>query len=147
MSAAAFRQCLAEGDYRGMCQLQAALYPHLPRPKTDTDAEVAMHMARTQTGSLEFRLRAWSHRWLTERSLPSQMPDHLKPQAERMYPRVVAAVGIGVKAGHPDRVPLAEAIQGAMSDAVLEMFADGVQDSARVTARMQEARRRVMRGA
>lgn len=128
-----------------MRRLQAALYPHLPCPKTDSDAEIALHMARTQTNALEFRLRAWSHRWLIERSLPSQMPDHLKPQAERMYPRVVAAVGIGVKAGHPDRAPLAEAIQGAMSNAVLEMFADGIRDSVRVTARMQEARRRILR--
>lgn len=71
------------------------------------------------------------------------MPDDLKPKAERIYPRIVSAVGIAVKATNPRRKSHALAIQSAMSDAVAEAYADGKTDPAFVSQRMKEARERI----
>ena len=144
---AAFQECLVEGDFRRMRRLSAEMAPHLPQPRTDTEAEIALHMARTQAESMSLRARAYSHQWLGERCLPSQLPDLLKPTAERMVPQVVEAVGIAVKATNPRRVEEARAVQKAMSDVVEEMFADGDRDPVLVSQRMAEARERVYRGA
>ncbi len=121
--------------------------PAYPAPKTDAEAEVTMHVTRTDSAWLAFSKRAYSHAWLTERGYPSKLPDHLRPAAERVYPRVVDAVGLSVRAGSPDRAPLAQAIQGAMEIAVHEMYADGVRDPVRVREHMQAARRATLRRA
>jgi hypothetical protein len=63
----------------------------------DAKTLVMLHMARTAAKSIPMGLRAYSHRWLVDHGLPSQLPDELKPKAERMYPQVVSAVGIAVK--------------------------------------------------
>lgn len=88
-----------------------------------------MHRARTEASSLRFRLRAYSHRWLVDRGIPSGLPDELRPKAERIYPVVVDAVGVSV---HSRRREEAKAIQTAMSSKVLEMYADGDKDPALV---------------
>ena len=141
-AAGAFLQCLVEGDYRGVRRLFAALHPHLPAPASDEQAEIALHMARTQTQSVPFDLRAWSHSWLVERGYPSQLPDELKPKAERIYPRVVSAVGIAMKATNPDRQPETLYIRGKMEAVVADMFATdkGVPDPELVSKRMLETR-------
>ncbi len=72
------------------------------------------------------------------------MPDELKPKAERIYPRIVEAVGVSVKA-MGGNIPLAKAIERAMSDAAAEAYADGNRNPAFIKQRMQEARERVMR--
>jgi hypothetical protein len=145
--AAAFRDCLEDGDFRRMRTLFATVAPHLPQPQTDEQAEISLHMARTQTASLGFSLRAWSHKWLRERNLPSQLPDFLLPAYERLYPTVVDGVGIAVRATRPERVDQAIAVRTSMENAVLEMFADGVRDPTRVSARMMEARDKTLRQA
>jgi hypothetical protein len=63
----------------------------------DAKTLVMLHMARTAAKSIPMGLRAYSHRWLVDHGLPSQLPDELKPKAERMYPQVVSAVGIADK--------------------------------------------------
>ena len=90
---------------------------------------------------MQFRKRAYSHSWLRERFLPSQLPDELKPRAERMYPVVFGAVGISTKT----RSPLALAVRGAMEDVVLEAYADKRTQPAFLRGRMREARAKVLR--
>jgi hypothetical protein len=139
----AFRQCLIDLDVVGVCDLWFRTAPHLPQPKNNDEALVTLHYARTQAGSIPVRLRCYSHSWLCERGLPSGLPDWLKPKAARLYPHKVNAVGIAVKALSVASAPRAQAIEKAMSDAVLECFADGVTDSNVIKARMDEARLKV----
>ena len=127
------------------CRLWAHVSPHLPQPQTDHDALViVIHHARTQALSMAFKLRAYSHRWLTERGLPSGLPDILRPAAERVYPRIVTGVGIAVKPTSPRRAQEAIALRGAMSDAVAEAYADGRTEPEYVKMRMSEARERFL---
>lgn len=139
---AEMRRCLEDGDVQGVRKLWAHLSPHLPQPVSDLDALKVMHMARTHAASVKFRLRAYSHHWLTEHGLPSGLPDHLRPRAERMYPRIVDAVGIAVKSRLPD---LRLELETAMSAAVMEAYADNRKDPSFVKARMMEARERVLK--
>lgn len=142
--AAQFRQCLQDGDLAALRGLWAQVMPHLPQPQTDAQALIVMHRARTEAQSVTFRARAWSHRWLTERALPSGLPDGLKPRAERLYPVIVDAVGICVKASSELMKPAARMIQQAMSDAVADAYAEGRKDPVFVRQRMKEARGRVV---
>lgn len=146
MSAAAMRQCLEDCDVARLRRLWGEVCPHLPLPTTDEAMLVALHIARTQAASIKFSLRAYSHRWLTERALPSGLPDWLKPRAERMYPVIADAVGISVNTS-PRRRELGNAVRTAMSDAVMEAYADGRRDPTFVKDRMMEARERVLRSA
>jgi hypothetical protein len=137
-----FRDCLERLDVAGVRAIWATVAPHLPVPPTDELTLVAIHRARTQAESVRFPLRAYSHRWLEERGLPSGLPDALRPKAERMYPVVAEAVGISVTSSVPG---LAKAVQGAMSEAVLDAYASGRREPEFVKARMLDARDRVKR--
>jgi|SRR5215467_1161741 len=139
----AFRRCLIEFDVVGICDLWFKVSPHLPQPKNNEEALVTIHYARTAAGTIPVRLRCYSHSWLAERSLPSALPDWLKPKAARLYPHEVKAVGIAVKAMSETSVSRARAIEKAMSNAVLECYADGVHDPDVIKARMDAARLRV----
>jgi hypothetical protein len=146
VSALAFRNLLEQGDVDGLCAAWGTLFPGMPQPDTREQAEIVMHRARTETQSLALAPRAWSHRWLTERDLPSGLPDALRPSAERMYPRVALAVGISVNMRSAWMRPAVAEVRGAMEHAVLEADADGwLSDSVRVKARMLEAKGRTMR--
>ena len=116
----------------------------MPQPTT-AQAEAVMHVARTAAENVSFKKRAYSHAWLMERSLPSQLPDHMKPSAQRLYPVVVEGVGISVNFKSPLLREAGEEIQRAMGHAVEETFADGCHDSTVVTRRMGEARERATR--
>lgn len=142
MSAAAFRALLEAGDIRALRTAWGRVAAHLPQPESDEQAEIVMHHARTSSESISFEARAWSHRWLTERNLPSGLPDELKPPAERLYPRIAEAVGISVKASNPHLQAAAQEVQGAMAHAVEDAYAEGRTDPAFVKARMEEARQR-----
>lgn len=141
---AAFRRCMEELDAATARRLWAETRPHLPPIKTDADALVMLHHARTQAESMPLKLRAYSHRWLLDRELPSGLPDPLKPRAERLYPRNVEAVGISVN-GSPLIRPALVEIRTAMEHAVEDAFAERRTDPAFVSARMQEARRKTAR--
>src|SRR5215218_10937824 len=92
------RHILETLDVEGARRLWSFVNPHLPQDGTDADFLASLHHARTQAESMHLSHRAYSHRWLEERGLPSGLPDHLKPSAQRMYPRIVSAVGIVVAA-------------------------------------------------
>lgn len=137
-----FRRCLVECDVPGIRQLWKHVAPHLGQPETDSEALVAIHHARTQAVSIPFRLRAYSHRWLTDNGYPSGMPDHLKPQAERIYPHVVEAVGIAAL----NQTAMTPILQRAMSDAVMDAHEEGrLNDPIFVKARMMEARAKTIK--
>jgi hypothetical protein len=137
-----FRAALALGDLAYLRGIWRVVAPHLPQPESDADAEVVMHRARTEAATLPLNARAWSHRWLEERGLPSGLPDELRPKAERLRPPVVEGVGISVNC-HSDHLrPAAIEVRKAMEIAVEEAFADGRTDPGFLTARMNEARRR-----
>lgn len=135
-----FRRALEEGDFRRLRALHSALLPHIPEPTTDAAAEISLHMARTQADWLDLRKRAWSHRWLSERGLPSQLPDELKPKAERLYPVITEAVFVSANTNSPLLKPVAQQIQRSMCDAVEDCFANGDRDPHLVRKRMQESR-------
>ena len=139
----AFRRCLIELDVVGICDLWFHVSPHLPQPKNNEEALIMMHYARTETQSISSRLRCYSHAWLCERGLPSNLPDQLKPKASRLYPHKVKAVGIAVKAISAEGALRARIIERVMSDAVMECYADGVTDPQVIKARMDAARLRV----
>lgn len=137
--AAEMRRCLVDLDAVQARTLWGHIAPHLPAPRTDAEALVALHMGRTAAASIPLRLRAYSHAWLTERGLPSQLPDRLRPWAERVYPVAVGMVGVAVKSQYPVVV---KAIQGAMVDAIEDCYANGDEDPAIVKPQMMAARRR-----
>ena len=141
----AFKRAIEDGDYKRLRQIHSIALPHLPAPKSDDEAEITMHVARTQSAWLADDKRCYSHAWLTERGLPSQLPDELKPKAQRLYPRVVEAVFVSANTNSPLLKPVAKLVQGAMSDAVEDCYANGDKDPALVRTRIEEARKRSYR--
>lgn len=136
------RRCLRDFDVVGARHLWRIVCPYMPQPATDEEAVIILHHARTQAPFLRLKERAWSHSWLLERGYPSGLPDELKPRAERIYPRVVEAVGVSVNTKSALLRPVARGIQAAMLDAVAECYADRRTDPVFVKARMAEARER-----
>lgn len=145
MTALAFRNLLQAGDVEGLRAFWRNASPHLPQPESREQAEIVMHRARTEAESLPIDKRAYSHRWLCDRGLPSGLPDELKPRAERIYPRVVEAVGISVNARSEMLKPLAREVERAMADAVEEAYADGRTDPGFIKSRMAEVKDRTWR--
>ncbi len=145
-AADAFRQALEEGDFVALRRRWTELFPGMPQPTSDGEAEISMHMARTACASVSLNARAWSHRWLVDHDLPSQLPDDLKPKAERIYPRIVKAVGIAVKMPAAFREVGLE-VRRAMAEAVEILAADGVDldDREQVQGYMFEARARTLK--
>ena len=140
---AEFAQLLAEGNLDAVLAAWAKLFPGAALPDRRDHAEIVLHHARTQARSVPMRARAWSHRWLLERGLPSGLPDHLRPRAERLYPVTREGVGISVIAGSSLFRPIVGAVRSAMEGAVLEVYADHKNpDPNVVRARIREARGR-----
>lgn len=139
------RECLEAIDVDRLRKVWDVVFPHIPQPVKDADMVVQIHLIRTQASSIAFKLRAYSHRWLTDNGYPSLMPDELRPRAERLYPRIVEGVMIAVKASDPLLKPVAKRIERAMSDAVEDAYAEGRREPEFVRARMEEARVREKR--
>lgn len=142
-----FRQLLEAGDVAGLRKAWGRVAPHLPQPDNNRDAEIMMHHARTQAESVTIAKRLYSHAWLTERGIPSGLPEKLKPLAQQVEQKVAKAVGIAVMAQTPEMQPLAKVVERAMSDAVEDCYANGDTDDAIVRARMFEARRDTLKAA
>ena len=137
---AEMRRCLIDCDVAQMRKLDQHLMPHL-RGLSDGEVLISMHLSRTVMESIPFKLRAYSHAWLLNNGYPSKLPDHLKPKAERIYPRIGEAVGIAVKGASDLTRPIAGLVQNAMSDAVMDVYADSRHpDVDLVKARMKLAR-------
>lgn len=133
-----FRQLLEDGDVDGLWRAWGRVAPHLPQPKSRDEAEITMHIARTATRSIPVSAQQYSHRWLTERQLPSQLPGD-------MLPRLVEAVGISVNFSSSYLKPAAAEVRTAMESAVLDRFAMGDKNPLVVQAAMAEARNKAMR--
>lgn len=144
MAASDLRALLEAGDVEQCRAHFAAHAPHLPQAETREQAEIVMHTARTMTKGLTLRARAWSHRWLRERGLPSSLPDELKPKAERIYPRVVEGVLISVlnRRGMEEAKPLVEA---DIAEVVADAYARGKTDPAYISGLMADAKARSIR--
>jgi hypothetical protein len=137
-----FRRAIEDLDVALTRKIWAHVFPNMPQPGNDEDVLQKMHYARTLM-PMKFELRAYSHAWLSERALPSGLPDNLRPRAQRMYPITVKAVGISVNSKYEF---VQKAISGAMQNAVLEAEGDGkLGDDAHVRRRMMEAREREQR--
>lgn len=145
MSASEFRGLLEAGDIDGLRAWWKKHRPGMPQPESREQAEIVMHRARTEAGSVSLRARAWSHAWLRERQLPSGLPDRLRPSAERLYPVAIEAVGISVNTRNPLLRPAMAQIRKSMEHAVLDAYAEGRRDPVFVTARMNEARQKTER--
>jgi hypothetical protein len=135
---------MRELDAAGARLLWAQVASRMPQPKSDEDALTMLHHARTQSAAMGVRERAYSHRWLLDRGLPSGLPDELKPRAERLYPVKAEAVGISINGGGIF-APIIPLVREAMEDAVLECFADGHKETEIVRPRMFEARAKAVK--
>lgn len=135
-----FQAALERGDVQACSRAAKILFPHLPQPAEH--AEASMHMARTQMPSITFAKRAYSHAWLTERRLPSQLPDELRPKAQRLYPVVVDAVFVSANSNSPSLRPAAKIVQQAMSDAVEDAYANGDREPGLIRELIGQARRK-----
>jgi hypothetical protein len=96
----------------------------MPQPKTKKDTLATLHVCRTVNEKADFKLRAYSHAWLIERSLPSQLPDHLKPRAERLYPRIVTAAAYSINFRSPFLKPIKPLVLQAIDARMNELWAD-----------------------
>lgn len=135
---AEFRRCLVDCDIQGIRKIWAHVSPNMPSPETDEAALICIHMTRTATERLPFRFRAYSHSWLTERAMRSLLPDELKPRAERMYQRIVSAVGICVAGLGNKKTDYHHYVSTKLCELVADMYADGIEDPVIVSARMKE---------
>ncbi len=118
----------------------------MPQPETYEAAEIAMHHARTQAESVQVRYRFYSHRWLSERGLPSALPTGLRPLAERIEPSIASAVGISVNFRSLWMQEAAGEVRGALEHAVLDAEAEGrIEDAQFVTARIADAKKSTMK--
>lgn len=128
---------LEDADVAGMRVLWSKVGSGYPQHDA-AGTLIAIHMARTACEALRFNYRGYSHKWLVERGLPSQLPDVLKPKAERLYPVTKPCVGIAVGSKWPE---VKREITKAMSDAVEQAAADGrLTDDEYVRGRMTAAR-------
>ena len=129
----AWQRALADFDTAAAERLWSECMPHMQPP---SDVTTALHMARTAAESVPIAKRQYSHRWLVERGLPSQLPPEDRPQ-------VVDGVGISCNSQYP---VVADAIRGAMEYAVLDCYANGDKEPEIVKPRMAEARARERKG-
>lgn len=132
---AEFRELLEAGDFKGLRAAWRRLAPHLDQPRNDEAAEITMHMARTASKSMSLPKRLYSHSWLLERELPSQMTP------------VVYAEGVGVSVNFRNKwmQPAAGEVRDAMNAAINECYADRKTEPGFVKARMMAAKERTMR--
>lgn len=115
--------------------------PNAAQPENVYQATMMLHYARTKLSNIPHKERFWSHCWLLDHAFPSALPDHLRAKAERMYPVEVAVVGIASGSGPQRKNAFNYAVEKVMSDAVLEMQADGHRLGAPIVkARMLEKR-------
>jgi hypothetical protein len=118
-------RCLRDCDTAGAMKLWKHVKPDMPQPENEHQALVLIHYARTQMRKMPNKLRFYSHCWLVGESLPSALPDNMRPRAQRMYPIIVKAVGVGSGSFGGVKRPFNIAIQSVMVDAVKECQADG----------------------
>lgn len=115
-------RCIRDLDVAGYRRLWRHIAPHLPQPTDDKQAAAMLHHARTQSTKLPLKLRAYSHRYLLDHGLPSGLPDHMKPKAERLYPVVREMVGLSINYSAAFLKPAADEIRSTLEIEVLDAF-------------------------
>jgi hypothetical protein len=140
-----FLDLLRQGDVDGIIRVWRMIAPDQPQPESREAAEAAMHLARTQTEGLEFVYRGVSHMWLTERGLPSMLPDHLRPSLDRVEQRIEARTGVAVMASSEYMKPVAKEVEKAMAAAAGECHGNGTDDPEIIRAQMEQAKSRTLR--
>lgn len=73
------------------------------------------------------------------------MPDNLKPRAERIYPKIVAGVGVSMNASSDLMVAILPIVHRSVNNAIEEAFADGRTEPGFVSTRMRAAREATVR--
>jgi hypothetical protein len=146
-----FKRALQDGDAAVLWGIWAEVMPHLPKPRTLEKATEVMHAARTASDCISDRGRCYSHAWLLDHGLPSQLPERLKAKAEQFYPRQVQAVGLSVNFSRTLRrlfPGLDHEVRTAMNGAVEDLAADGadLDDKPVVQGLMFERRDRTLKG-
>ena len=133
---------LVDMDHEQYRELWKHLFPHFPSFDGQMNYYVlaSMHMARTQMDPIPDKLRFYSHRWLLDNGFPSQLPDRLKPSAEKLYPVSEGSVGIALQTQSPIMAPILDQIVGAMSDAVMDCYANNDKEPVIVKKQMERAR-------
>lgn len=133
---------LIAGDFKQCRRYWAERMPGMKQPESDEEAEIAMHIARTQS-AIPTMLRLWSHKWLQERNLPSYLPEHLKDKADKLRPVRAEAVAIAV-AAEPHLQQAANVIRRGMERSIAELFAEsrGTPHYTLIQERLNESRKR-----
>lgn len=138
-----FREALLKLDVTLLRRMWHFIEPNLPQPKTDEECLKTAHIARTAMKSIPLKARMYSYRWLVERGLPTQLPDNLKPEAERVYPQMVEAVAISSKSASKILQPVLNDVRKSMEDVVNDAYASSKSpDPLKLKAAMQEARKK-----
>lgn len=114
-----FHEALERLDVGLARRVWSEAMPNMPQPESGDEVLATMHLARTAMRSMPLKIRAYSHRWCVERGLPSQLPDELRPVAERMYPRIVEAVGVSCTDSGSGIAPF---LQRVMVDRVEDIY-------------------------
>lgn len=131
---ATFRHCLEQMDVGTAHKMWAELFPGYPQPKNYAETREMLHVARTQAESCKLVDRLYSHHWLTERDLPSKLPDKLRPWWDGT--KIVSAVGLVIHASNPRFEDRAVAIRKAMEKGIMEMYDAGITDPEKVSEHM-----------
>ena len=142
------RSALDSGDPMEVTKIYDLTYPKMPKLADRHEAEVVMHKARTGCRVLKLEKRLYSHAWLMERGIKSDLPDDLRPPSQQVRPVIFSAVGVAVNSlsHRSDRVEEAKAIEKVMARAAGDMIRAGITDGKRISARMWEAREQFIRG-
>lgn len=142
---AEMRRCLIALDVEGIRRLWKHVAPNMPQPESDNEALISMHMSRTAAEFVPFKLRAYSHAFLRDNGFPSQLPDHLRPNAEQLCPRIVDAVGYAPKFRSPLLKPIKPHVVKAVADAIEDCYAENKTEPHFVSQRMHEAKEKVIK--
>lgn len=137
----ALHSALEAGDALACRGLWSRFKPHLPQP-SEADAEAVMHIARTASNGVSLPKRLYSHAWLTERAMRSQLPEDLRPPSEKKGPNVIAAavgVSVNTRKRSVELRAIAKEAEAAMAKVGGEMTLFGVTDQARISAEMWRA--------
>lgn len=129
-------KALIDGDVVRCWNLAKHAQPDMPQPASRAQAEVIMHITRTQMTSIPMPLRLVSHDWLITRGLPSRLPYKDAPKREV----VSVAVMVGARSDSEADQERAKALMEAQTQAVKDAQARGVTDTDEMRAIIREAR-------
>ncbi len=137
------REFLTKLDVKAFHLMWSRVFPHIPPPQNEDGTLIALHQARTMASSIPMSSRLYSHAWLMERGMRSDLPEELRPEKDIRPTVIVEAVGVavGTTSSRPDRREEAKEIERVMANAAGAAMEAGIRDPKEVSARMWEARK------